>query len=587
MLPAYVLGRMKSFFKKLSIVASFIVLGGCGFEALEQNSKVKVSTPAEFPRPNVVSESGFKIARGATNLEELETVFDPETKEMKLVGKVEYIPMQGESVRRIDVDLSGVIDEHGFINLKGTKQKSESGERVAAKATCLSAKGTCQDSFIDLYIYADGVVYHHQIESHQETKEQNSGADQDPEEFNKNTAENDVGPSDDELFENEGGSDIVEGEPGEFVGTVKDDIEALLEIKPDAKLLEEEEQEKSKQEEPQNDSTKPDDSKKNEAETEGSEKNTPKSDSKKNEEPKKEGSKNDTIKNEPEKEGADKVKPKSDGKKSDEPKKEGSKGDNSPKKNESEKEESERNKPKGEHSPNESWLETLKIPQSIGAANRGTLENAVDVLKYEEKYRPTGFHIIRPVRKTYFATNHLMHLIAQMGQVTKQNFKGYQLSIGDISYKKGGQLGRHASHQTGLDADIAYYFNNKSFQGYFASALEINRIHPNWMYDEQWKLFKFMVNTQLVDRIFVHRALKRKLCERAIQKGELQKGVKEGLAYETLRRVFSDEVHHNHFHLRVKFTFQPGAKRMLKCKTVNKKTSCRPVGDPVQQSGCF
>jgi penicillin-insensitive murein endopeptidase len=181
--------------------------------------------------------------------------------------------------------------------------------------------------------------------------------------------------------------------------------------------------------------------------------------------------------------------------------------------------------------------------------------------------------VIRPERKRYFATNEMAYLIALTGNITKQLIPGYKLAIGDISAEKGGRLSPHLSHTNGLDADIAFYFDNKSFQGYFASALEVNKPHHNWMVDEQWALYKGLVRTQLVDRIFIHETLKKEICKVAIKNGEVNKDTKSGPVYETLRRLIADRDHVTHFHMRAK------------CSSA--QIRCRQMAEPRAGTGCF
>ncbi|MNL61906.1 Penicillin-insensitive murein endopeptidase precursor [compost metagenome] len=85
-------------------------------------------------------------------------------------------------------------------------------------------------------------------------------------------------------------------------------------------------------------------------------------------------------------------------------------------------------------------------------------------------------------------------------------------------------------------------------------------------------MFKMLVETKYVDRIFIHGTLKKALCELAIKKGELVKG-RDSLASETLRRLRPDPQHHNHFHIRV--------------KCGKDQTLCKQMIDPAKDSGCF
>ncbi len=211
--------------------------------------------------------------------------------------------------------------------------------------------------------------------------------------------------------------------------------------------------------------------------------------------------------------------------------------------------------------------------QAIGKVNEGHLENAADFLKYVTGNPNSGLKVMRPQRNTHFASNELFYILKLMGQFTVKSIPGMQVTVGDLSYKNGGKLGTHKSHQNGLDADVAFYFQKKGLQGRFASAVNKNAPHPDWMAEEQWEMFKHLVSTKLIDRIFIHRVLKKEICALAIKKGEISADQKGGDVYQTLRRLIPDTQHNNHFHLRVK------------CSKA--QIRCRQMADPVQSTGCF
>lgn len=214
-----------------------------------------------------------------------------------------------------------------------------------------------------------------------------------------------------------------------------------------------------------------------------------------------------------------------------------------------------------------------KVSQAIDKVNKGHLENAASALQYQTRHAPVGYFIMRPQRKTHFGTNELIYMIAQMGEYTKKAIPNYVLPIGDLSKEDGGIVGKHKSHQTGLDVDVAYYFENKNLQKAFASAVVIDKPHSNWMVNKQWGLYKKLVKTQLVDRIFIHKTLKKALCQLAIKNNEIEKSDTKGDTYETLRRLIADVDHNTHFHLR------------LKCSKA--QIRCRPLPEPAKGTGCF
>ncbi len=211
---------------------------------------------------------------------------------------------------------------------------------------------------------------------------------------------------------------------------------------------------------------------------------------------------------------------------------------------------------------------------SLGKNNfvRGHLENPANILSYEEANPRAGFHIIYPKRQNYYGTDDMLAVLANMGRYSQDKLKGYVLSIGDISAKKGGPLGRHSSHQMGLDADIAYYFNANEKQKGLIDAVASSGPIPSFMADEQFEMFKVLVSQGNVDRIFIHPTLKKELCSVAIKKGELKPDETQGSAFEALR-VMRPEVHHrDHFHLR------------LKCSTAQPR--CRQMALLAKQTGC-
>lgn len=478
----------------------------CAQNSHEERPTKTVST-AQPQKPIIVDEDGYRIARGATRLPEIKVSFDKDTKTMMLKGRLEYLTLEGRSLEGLQMDMVGVMDDEGFVQLRDLReaQFKVANLRLVAKATCLSEAGDCSSSFVDIYLYSEGVVYHHQIESHQEGE-----LDQAPQGENMDREES------------EGGADEADSEPGQYVGTIKKDIEQLLDIKPLPHQTPETTVEEKKDEQKEKAPTAPTPE-------------APKVSNPKKAEPKA-GVPTAGV---PTKDLPKKDNPKTDPPTIVSPKKE----------------------------------EPKVLSQSIGAVNAGRLQNATDVLKLQKIHAPAGFTIIRPQRMTHFSAKEMAHIIMQMGLFTKSELPGQLLLVGDISRQNGGTLGSHKSHQNGLDVDVGFYFNNKNLQGSFVSAVAVDRAHPNWLVHEQWKLFKKVVNTRLIDRIFIHKTLKQALCRVAINNGEITRDTKTGLAHETLRRLIADTTHNTHFHLRVKCS--------------SDQVRCRQMAEPAAGPGCF
>jgi len=203
---------------------------------------------------------------------------------------------------------------------------------------------------------------------------------------------------------------------------------------------------------------------------------------------------------------------------------------------------------------------------------RGRLENAANVYEYQQQHKKVGFEIIYPGRKNYYSTDDMKNVVIAMGQFNQKYMNGYAVSIGDLSSQKGGQLGRHASHQMGLDADIAYYFDDRSIQKGLVDAVGAKKPIRSFMAEEQWALFKAMVAQGNVDRIFIHAVLKKELCNIATRTGELKSGEHDSLAFNVMRVLRPEPNHDDHFHLR------------LKCSTAQPR--CRQMAPPAKASGC-
>lgn len=221
----------------------------------------------------------------------------------------------------------------------------------------------------------------------------------------------------------------------------------------------------------------------------------------------------------------------------------------------------------GKKEPKPLTPESDKKPkaQIYGAPNEGQLLAPQNFAELKSK----DILLLRAERKRYFATSELVQVLNWMGEYSFSLAK-QKLVVGDLSAEKGGKIGSHLSHQTGLDADLAYMIR---FGTHFNSVVLGSRLVDGFLIYQQWELFKQTVKLGAIDRIFVHKVVKQALCRIAIKKGELTKETQSGLAFETLRRLRSDTVHNTHYHLR------------LKCP--KNEVMCRQMVEPPKTSGCF
>lgn len=122
--------------------------------------------------------------------------------------------------------------------------------------------------------------------------------------------------------------------------------------------------------------------------------------------------------------------------------------------------------------------------QSVGQPWNGRLEGG--------KAFPDGdgYWLRRP-DKAFGAAHVVENVRRAIAEVRRTYSDVHTLAIGDLSAEHGGQLGRHASHQSGLDVDIGFYFTHKP-AGYPASFVSAN---GDLDLEATWALIEAFANT--------------------------------------------------------------------------------------------
>lgn len=537
--------------RKAVLTSLLIFLTACsprGFqEPLAHVVDAKTEPTAKIEQPYY----SYKLGKRATMVEglvkstDLKLNIDGKTAETSIKGSATVRLIGGEQVN-VPIDVAGKIEEEpvdgavGYMKSVNADTLAPTGIRVGAKITCLS--NNCADSFIDIYITKDvdantSYVYHHQVQAHKNAipdfsqgnyPEQNDGDDSDvesdinsgsdttaepsapvadpskdpkkgsPKGYEKDKTSKPAKQPKKTVYEDDGSqyehSDGVEANSengGLYVGRPVRDVEVMFPDLMDPKP----------------------------------------------ETPKKDGSKSDNKDN--------KSDPKKDNKKDDDKKDQDNSDSNT-------------------GSEDSGIVDTIKrkINQVVtfmtnkkGRPNftLGRLENATNLLEYQTKVSDAGFRFIYPKRKTYFGTDDMLSALVSIGQFNKSKVNGYINNVGDVSYEKGGQLGDHSSHQMGIDADISYYFDDKSKQKGLDEAVVSSKPVKSFMEEEQWEMFKSLTEKNIVAFIFVDSVIKKDLCQLAARKGEVASGDTSSVAFKTLRLLnTSAPGHDDHFHLRLK-----------------------------------
>jgi len=182
-------------------------------------------------------------------------------------------------------------------------------------------------------------------------------------------------------------------------------------------------------------------------------------------------------------------------------------------------------------------------PRAIGWYAKGCLAGGVQLSD-----AGPAWQTMRPSRNRAWGHPKLIKLLKRLGtEAKKDGWPG--LLVGDIAQPRGGPLiSGHASHQVGLDADIwlnpmpDHVLTYREREDTSAkSMLDKTQlaVDPKVFTDKQVALIKRAASYREVQRIFVHPAIKKALCERA------------GKDRGWLAKVRPLWGHHYHFHIRI------------------------------------
>lgn len=196
-----------------------------------------------------------------------------------------------------------------------------------------------------------------------------------------------------------------------------------------------------------------------------------------------------------------------------------------------------------------------RFARSIGAPNAGRLEGGVELkstpaMRYLPSYENAHAR---------FAMPQLVALLDRVSKHIQKRFPGSVMGLGHLSKRNGGDIDRHASHETGRDADVAFYAKDaKGKPTLLPSLTRFDRLgraegHPGVVFDDarNWEMIVALVNDPevRVASLFVAPFLRARL---------LAHGVKLGTDAKTLGRVRAVLIqpkgallHDDHVHVRI------------------------------------
>lgn len=194
---------------------------------------------------------------------------------------------------------------------------------------------------------------------------------------------------------------------------------------------------------------------------------------------------------------------------------------------------------------------------SVGFANNGGLMHG---RRLEEG--PSVRYL--PNRPLHWGTDELVGLLQRVARSLHGRF-ALKLTVGDLSAREGGLVGQHRSHQSGRDADLAFFMRAAPARGsdrpgrnvdpddYYIFTGDGRSLNGAYVFDDarNWALVAALLTdrTVRIERIFVSSPLRARLLRQARAVGASDALV--NLAANTLVQPANVQPHNNHFHVRI------------------------------------
>jgi len=190
----------------------------------------------------------------------------------------------------------------------------------------------------------------------------------------------------------------------------------------------------------------------------------------------------------------------------------------------------------------------------VGWANGGSLVNARQLREGD------GVRFL-PGRTLHHGTEELIGLLERVGRQMRRRFRA-PITVGDLSAECGGRVIRHRSHQSGRDADIAFFMRERGESGALGEPVAPNdyvsftalgvSVDGRRAFDtaRNWALVEALLTDPAVtvERIFVARAQRAALLRYARGRARPEVFVR---AQWALLQPALVSVHDNHFHVRI------------------------------------
>ena len=182
---------------------------------------------------------------------------------------------------------------------------------------------------------------------------------------------------------------------------------------------------------------------------------------------------------------------------------------------------------------------------SYGTANRGKLYNGVAL-------ESTDGLKVRTVSNAYGTERVIRLLKGAAFDVQARWPDAPNLVVGDISYRRGGRIKKHKSHQSGRDADVSFFY-----RGNVQTRDFVDMEHETFDAVKNWHVFKTLIDTGEVEYIFIDYPLQKVLYEYAMAIGYTEEELEPLLQYPRPKSMGVGIIRHvrghdDHWHIRFK-----------------------------------
>lgn len=208
--------------------------------------------------------------------------------------------------------------------------------------------------------------------------------------------------------------------------------------------------------------------------------------------------------------------------------------------------------------PSEAVDDLLHPPsRSLGTVTNGFLEAAVEMATDSSLWH---FIPAAIARHTNYGTRTLVSMLADAAADVRQEHDGAKLLIGNLSFKDGGDLPWSVSHNSGRDADVAFYSTYEDgtpvehnhfirFNRRAKSSLNGQKV----LFDAKrnWTFVRSLLISDKgqVQWLFLSSPLRRRLLKHAEQEGESPDLIAR--ATKVLKQPSDSSPHRDHFHIRL------------------------------------